>query len=127
MQQQSKNIWLDSSPEALLLTEAYFYFNQKNINKTLQTMHPEVEWANAMEGGNVHGHNEVRDYWTRQWKLFDPHVEPVNFEQVANGKITVTVHQIIKDITGNLLIDQMVHHIYTIENGLIKKMEMQSL
>jgi len=26
-----------------------------------------VDWPNGMEGGRVHGHAEVRAYWTRQW------------------------------------------------------------
>lgn len=43
-------------------------------------MHPDVASANGMEGGHVYGHEAVRDYWTRQWKLIDPQVEPQGFQ-----------------------------------------------
>jgi hypothetical protein len=51
----------------------------RNIDATLAMMHPEVDWPNGMEGGIEHGHEAVRKYWTRQWKILDPHVEPVQF------------------------------------------------
>jgi hypothetical protein len=31
--------------------------------------------ARDMEGGHVHGRDEVRCYWTRQWATVDPRVE----------------------------------------------------
>ena len=50
--------------------------NQKLPEEVLALMRPDVKWANGMEGGWVHGHDAVRAYWTRQWGLIDPHVEP---------------------------------------------------
>ena len=50
-------------------------------------MHPEVEWANGMEGGTVCGHLAVREYWTRQWAVIDPHVEPLSFEEDGTGRV----------------------------------------
>jgi hypothetical protein len=31
-------------------------------------MDADVHWPNGWEGGYVEGHDEVRDYLTRQWK-----------------------------------------------------------
>jgi hypothetical protein len=42
-----------------------------------------------------------------------------------DGQIEVVVHQIAKDLQGNVLFDGMVRHIYTIENGLIQNMEVE--
>jgi ketosteroid isomerase-like protein len=58
------------------VTRAYAAFNERRIEEALALMEPDVEWPNGMEGGTVHGHTGVRDYWTRQWGLIDPHVEP---------------------------------------------------
>ncbi len=88
-------------------------------------MHPQVEWANGMEGGYVYGHEAVRDYWTRQWNLVDPHVEPRAFQLNENQRIIVDVHQVVRDLEGNVLIDQLVQHLYTFENGLIRRMDIQ--
>jgi hypothetical protein len=110
-----------------LLTKTYADFNARNIDAVLVTMHPEVEWPNGMEGGYVHGHSGVRDYWTRQWSLINPHVEPMGFHTDEQGRTVVEVHQVVRDLAGAVLGDQMVQHVYTIENGLIHTMEIQYL
>jgi len=62
------------------LKNAYAYFNARKIDAILVLMKPDVVWANGMDGGYVYGHDGVREYWTRQWKMIDPHVEAVGFE-----------------------------------------------
>jgi len=106
-----------------LITKAYSFFNSRNIDPILFLMSADVHWPNGWEGGFVEGHIAVKDYWTRQWKEIDPHVEPVSFTEREDGRIEVAVHQVVKDLTGNLLFDGMVKHIYTIEDRLIKTME----
>ncbi|MEP6595486.1 MAG: nuclear transport factor 2 family protein [Ginsengibacter sp.] len=110
----------------IILKSAYQHFNNRDIEATLSAMHADVDWPNGMEGGFEHGHEAVRNYWTRQWKMFDPHVDPVQFKLEEDGRINVTVHQVVHDIEGKLLVDQMIHHIYTIEGGLIKNMEIKN-
>ena len=88
-------------------------------------MTPEVAWPNGMEGGTVHGHEGVRSYWTRQWGMIDPHVDPVTFEQESDGRIVIRVHQVVKELTGKLLMDRMVEHVYTLKDGLIAAMEIR--
>jgi nuclear transport factor 2 (NTF2) superfamily protein len=109
-----------------LLKQAYTAFNARDTDAVLQFMHKHVSWPNGWEGGYVHGHDEVRDYWRRQWAAIDPYVEPVSFEELADGRITVHVHQLVKDLEGSILFDGQVKHIYNIENGLIQTMEIQS-
>lgn len=109
-----------------LLTQAYSHFNDRNINAILAVMHPEVEWANGMEGGHVYGHAAVREYWTRQWSQIDPRVEPVKFQRDEEGRIVVDVHQVVRNLNGGLILDQMVQHVYTIEDGLIRRMDIQN-
>lgn len=105
-----------------MLINIYQAFNRREIDAVLQVMHPDVDWPNGMEGGYVHGHAGVRDYWTRQWSMIDPHVEPQRFSTDDEGRIVVDVHQVVHDLTGKLLADQMVQHIYTIDGGLIRTM-----
>ncbi|WP_096595335.1 nuclear transport factor 2 family protein [Calothrix sp. NIES-2098] len=108
-----------------LLTKAYAAFNARDIDSVLALMHSDVEWANGMEGGYVRGREAVRNYWTRQWKSIDPHVEPQKFQLDRGGQIVVDVHQVVRDLDGKLIIDKMVQHIYTIDNGLIRRMDIQ--
>lgn len=108
-----------------LLMQAYAAFNDRNIDAVLTVMHPAVEWANGMEGGYVHGPEAVRDYWTRQWKLVDPRVEPQTFHLDENQRVVTDVHQVVRDLEGNLIVDQMVQHLYTFEDGLIRRMDIR--
>ena len=107
------------------LSNAYNAFNARDLEAALAAMHPEVDWPNGMEGGRVHGHSAVREYWTRQWSLIDPHVEPRRFSTDASGRIIVDVHQIVHDRAGNIIADQMVQHVYLIQDGLIRSMEIR--
>jgi ketosteroid isomerase-like protein len=108
-----------------LLKRAYTTFNARDIDGALATMRSDVEWPNGMEGGTVHGHEGVRAYWTRQWGMLDPHVEPVTFEEDSTGRIAVGVHQVVRDLSGKVLMDRMVRHVYSLQEGLISGMEIQ--
>ncbi|PSB60604.1 nuclear transport factor 2 family protein, partial [Chroococcidiopsis cubana CCALA 043] len=77
-----------------------------------------------MEGGFVYGREAVREYWTNQFKIIQPQLEPLNYETDDNNRDVVTVHQIIRDLQGNLLADMTVRQIFTIENNLISLYEL---
>ena len=109
-----------------LLAKAYAAFNAHDIDAVLAVMHPDVTWPNGMEGGQVHGREAVREYWTRQWQLIDPHVEPKGFQADESGRMVVTVHQVVHDLDGNLMVDQMIQHVYTIQDDLIRRMDIQT-
>ena len=113
----------DTGQAIQLLQKAYAAFNDRQIDQVLTLMHTDVSWPNGWEGGYVHGHNEVRAYWVRQWAAIDPHVDPLNFMPLPDGRIQVEVHQLVKDQEGLVINDAMVRHIYTLDNGLIRSME----
>ncbi|HET7418679.1 MAG TPA: nuclear transport factor 2 family protein [Solirubrobacterales bacterium] len=108
-----------------LLTATYEAFNARDIDSVLATMHPEVDWPNAWEGGRVHGHEEVRDYWTRQWAQVDPRVSPIGFEERGDGRVAVAVRQVVRDRDGNLLAENEVVHVYAFGDDLITAMEVE--
>ena len=61
------------------LRRVYERFNARDIDGVLACLHADVVWANGQDGGYVQGHDGVRHYWTRQWAMIDPHVEPMDF------------------------------------------------
>ena len=111
--------------EVEFLKRLYERFNARDMETVLLAMHHDVIWANGMEGGHVHGRDGVRRYWSRQWAMIDPHVEPVAFSSGADGVITVEVHQVVRDLNGGLLADKMVGHIFRIENGLVRRFDIR--
>ena len=106
-----------------LIARAYAAFNQRDIDGALDLMSDTVSWPKASEGGHVVGKGEIRAYWTRQWREFDPHVEPLEIIEHPSGRTHVRVHQRVNSLGGAVLWDGEVWHIYTIGNGLIERME----
>ncbi len=111
--------------EVELLKRVYDRFNARDMEAVLAAMHNDVIWANGMEGGHVHGSDGVRGYWTRQWAIVDPHVEPVGFSMGPDGEVVVEVHQVVRDLMGNLLADRMVGHIFRFDDGLVKRFDIR--
>jgi SnoaL-like domain len=115
----------DISQERDLLRFVYDAFNRRDVDAILPKMHPAVEWPNGMEGGWVHGREGVRSYWTRQWGMIDPHVEPTRIAASDDGRVIVHVHQVVRDLSGSVLLDRMVQHIYSIRDGFIQRMDIR--
>jgi hypothetical protein len=109
----------------ILIAQAYSAFNQRDIDGALALMSENVSWPKASEGGRVVGKEEIRAYWTRQWKEFDPHVEPLEIIDQKGGITDVKVHQLVKSLNGDILSDGEVWHVYTIANGLIERMDIK--
>jgi ketosteroid isomerase-like protein len=108
-----------------LLIHIYDAFNRRDIDTVLATLHPDVDWPNGMEGGRVYGREAVRQYWLRQWSQINPRVEPRGFHTDPTGAIVVDVRQQVRDLSGNLLADRMVQHVYRFHDGLIQSMEIR--
>lgn len=111
--------------QAEFLQRLYERFNARDIETVLASLHEDVMWANGMDGGHVHGRDAVRAYWTRQWAMVDPHVYPASFATEPDGAVVVEVHQRVHDLGGNLLADQMVGHIFRIDNGMVRRFDIR--
>src|ERR1700756_1298610 len=108
-----------------LIAEVYSAFNQRNIDGALALMRETVSWPKASEGGRVVGKEEIRAYWSRQWKELDPRVEPLEVIDRDDGTTDVKVHQLVKNLGGDVLSDSEVWHVYTIADGLIERMDLK--
>ncbi len=109
-----------------VIEEAYRHFNVRDIDGVLRLMVEDVDWPNGMEGGREHGKEAVRAYWTRQWLEVDPHVRPVGVRE-EEGRTVVRVEQVVRDLKGAVLMDRQVEHVYEMEEGLIRRMEIREV
>jgi ketosteroid isomerase-like protein len=106
------------------LRAAYDAFNARDVASALESMHPEVDWPNAWEGGRVIGREAVAAYWTRQFEQISSTVTPERFDRDVDGALTVTVHQVVRDAdTGEVQSDTHVLHRWTLEDGLVVRMD----
>jgi SnoaL-like domain len=117
--QQKLSGVLTMSSNQQLLQNLYDAFNKREIETIISVMHPDVKWVNGLEGGFVYGRDAVREYWINQFKNIQVQLETLKFETDENNRNVITVHQIVKDLQGNLLADMTVKQIFTIENDLI--------
>lgn len=115
-----------SNNDVEMLKRVYAGFNARDIDAVLAVLSDDVAWANGMDGGHVNDREAVRDYWTRQWAVISPHVEPVAFAETDDGTVTAEVIQSIFDLDGRPLEgqshglkDKTVTHIFRIEGGKI--------
>jgi ketosteroid isomerase-like protein len=108
-----------------LFARAYAAFNNRDIEGVLALMTENVSWPKASEGGRVAGKQAIREYWTRQWADFDPHVDILEVEDQEDGRIGVKVRQLVKSLKGDVLSDTELWHIYSVESGLIERMDIK--
>ncbi|KDA02457.1 nuclear transport factor 2 family protein [Hyphomonas oceanitis] len=104
----------------------YVSFNARDIDGVLAVLTDDVAWANGMDGGHVHGREAVREYWTRQWTMVSPHVEPLGFQRMADGAILAEVRQSVRDLEGKPLEgqthglkDKTVGHVFHFRDGRV--------
>src|SRR3954449_8286768 len=107
----------------LLINTAYDRLNARDIDGALALMKTDVEWPGGADGGHLQGHHAVREYLTELWKATDPRVEATAIDATPDGRVVVSAMQKVKGLDGNVVTDGLVAHIFTIDDGLIARME----
>lgn len=121
-----------SKDDVQMIKRIYRSFNARDIDDIMAVLSEDVAWANGMDGGYVHGREAVRDYWTRQWAVVSPHVEPVAFEETEDGVVAVEVIQSVFDLNGRPLEgqthglkDKTVTHVFRMEGDKIVRFDIR--
>jgi len=114
-----------TTPSEDLLRRAYVAFNARDVDTILALMAADVDWPNAFEGGRVLGRDLVRAYWARQFEQIDPEVTPTAFAELADGRIAVDLHQVVRTPDGELISEGDVVHVYVLADGLVQRMDVQ--
>jgi ketosteroid isomerase-like protein len=117
---------------AEMIKRIYHSFNARDIDAVLAVLSDDVAWANGMDGGFIYGREAVRDYWTRQWAVVSPYVDPVAFETTDDGTVAVEAVQSVVSLDGQPLdgqthglLDKTVRHIFRMEANKIIRFEIQ--
>ncbi len=85
---------------ALLLNHLYPHFNARHVDR----------------------HDAIRTYWRNQWATINSQVTPISY-RVADGRVILEVHQLVKDMEGATLSDSVVFHTYTFANAKVARMD----
>jgi len=103
---------------SVFIQNLYQLFNDRKIEEIIVHMDEDVKWANGMQGDFVYGHEGVREYWTKQFELISSKVKPLTIAE-ESGVIKVHVHQVVHDLNGALLADQLRDHYFRLKNDKI--------
>jgi NAD(P)-dependent dehydrogenase (short-subunit alcohol dehydrogenase family)/ketosteroid isomerase-like protein len=109
-----------------LVQRAYQAFNSREIEGGVALMDPDVDWANVPQGGFIHGHEQVRDHWRQQFVQVDPYIEVADIRERPDGRVEARVRQIVRRRDGAEVTEERQIHVFTIENGRIKRMEVRA-
>jgi hypothetical protein len=112
-----------SEQEQQFLRDLYEAFNKRDVEAVIAQMQPDVEWANGMDGGYVHGHDEVRAYWRRQFQVIEPQLEVLRFNKDDEGRYVISVHQVVRDLNGQVLLETTVGQRFAMRDGLIQRFD----
>jgi ketosteroid isomerase-like protein len=93
----------------------YDGFNRRDIPAILVHLKDDVAWANGMDGGHV-----------QQWAAIAPQVDPLAVARRNDGSIAVEVHQVVRDLKGNVLLDETVRHVFQIAEGLVVRFDIEN-
>ncbi len=106
-----------------VLKRLYDSFNSRDLEGALAAMHPDVMWANGLDGGHVHGREQVRAYWEDQWKKMDSRAEPLRYHDSSDGTAQVDVHLTARGHDGSVLFDRPARHVFQFEGNLIRRFD----
>jgi hypothetical protein len=112
--------------EVAYFHQLYEAFNRRDLPAVIGHLADDVDWPNAWKGGRLQGPDEVAAYWREQWAQIDPTVDPVSVATLPDGRFAVTVRQVVRDLSGTVIGDGEVVHLYCLSNGLVERMDVAS-
>ncbi len=105
-----------------LLRRAYAAYNAQDADGLLALVSDDVDWPDGA-GGRLRGRAELHAYWTEQWTRTRTHDEPLGFEDVDDGRTAVRLHQVVRALDGSVLSTGDFVYLFRIEDGLIRRLD----
>jgi hypothetical protein len=69
----------------------------------------------------------LKMHFTRRTRLIiDSRVEPLKNARTADGSPVVDVHQVVKNLEGQTLVDETVKHAFRLDGGHVRRFDIQS-
>lgn len=104
----------------------YDRFNARDVEWLLERMTDDVEWPNVRAGTRLVGRDAVRAYWLDQWTTIDSNVRPLRATERPDGRVDVEVQQVLRATgSGEVVADQVVHHVYALRDGKVAAMHVE--
>lgn len=110
-----------------LLTQLIEAYNRHDFETFAAGLREDVNWPDQTRGGRLEGHAALRDYWNANSQSIRVEVTPIAFAALDDGRIRVDLNQVVRGVTGSLWSDIQVRQYYTLRDGQVSRMDIESL
>jgi hypothetical protein len=110
-----------------LLTKVYEAYNRRDFAVFSAFLAFDVDWPNQLQGGRMIGRDAVVAEWRETGRSIQVDLAPVTFARQPDGRIAVSVNQIVRNLAGRTWSDSCVRHLFTLAGGLIVRLDVEPL
>lgn len=107
-----------------IIRDSYAAFNAGDLEKASALIAENVEWPNQLDGGMLHGRNEVVRYWQRLGRTQPHEYEVMHCDTEAENTVVVTLIRTVKSPDNTPLSRGLLRHRYTFHGGMVIRMEL---
>ncbi len=108
-----------------LIEQVYAAYNQQNSAALLAFVSEDVDWPDGQ--ARLHGKQELRTYWVRQWALTRTRDEVLAIATPISNRSIVRIGQVVRALNGAVISTGTFEHDYLIENSLITRLDIRPL
>jgi hypothetical protein len=106
-----------------LIVRYYEALERRDIEAVLEMTHPRVRFQDFLNGGEVEGLADARDFYRRMFELA-PDLDLIAVEEMPDGRIRVDMQSSVRSPSGHLWSDTRQEATYAIADGLIQGVEL---
>ncbi len=110
-----------------LLTKVYEAYNRRDFAAFSAFLAPDTDWPNMVEGGRLIGPEALGAYWARNDKMITIDIALVSIAALPDGRVAADVNQIVRNLAGQVWSDTCERHIFTLRDGMIAKLDVETL
>ncbi|ALL13064.1 nuclear transport factor 2 family protein [Caulobacter henricii] len=114
-----------TSREAQIL-ELYEAFNNRAFDDFFARVTADVDWTNDIDDSRLIGKAALRHYTLDETTALRAEFAPIHVQVLGNSRVAVLAHQTIRSASdGSVWSETRVRHIFTLEDGLVTRMDSQ--
>lgn len=106
-----------------LLLQAYAAHNRRDLEALLALVSDDVDWPD--DPRRLDGKAQVCAYWTEQWSRTRTHDQPVTLTRHKDGRVTVTVDQVVRAPDGTVISRGRFLHLHRLQSGRLAAMHLR--
>lgn len=113
------------SAEIDLIIRYYSALAHRDIEAVMALTHPEAEFADFLEGGELRGPIAIRAFYSRLFDTLAPDFDLIAVTVAPDGRMRAEMQVATHDRSGHLWSDTRSYALYVLVDGLIHSIELQ--